>query len=210
MIKAILFDMDGTLVDTEGTDRAVAITMCKELGFDLADEEEAQRHGKTTKSFYEYLAKKRGLDFTMQKIIEKHLALFEEELKKGAKAFEGAKELPKFLKDNGYKLALVSSSTKPQIEINLNYLGIKRNFDVIVSADDITKSKPDPQGYLLAAEKLQVKPAECAVLEDAAAGIQAGKNAGMRVIGVQNDSTQDLSLADVVVENLGEITTNML
>jgi len=210
MIKAILFDMDGTLVDTEGLDNAVAIKMCQELGFELSGEEENQRHGKTTKSFYEYLFEKRKLDFDIQKITKKHLNLFEEELKKGVKAFEGAKELPGILKSNDYKLALVSGSTKTQININLNHLGIKTFFDVIISADDITKSKPNPQGYLLAAEKLQVKPEECVVLEDATVGIEAGKNAGMKVIGVQNGSLQDLSKADIIVENLTQVTKEIL
>ncbi len=206
MIKAILFDMDGTLVDTEGIDRSIAIKMRKELGGDLTDEEENQRHGKTTKSFYEYIFQKRGLDFDLEKTIQKHLALFEKELKRGVKYFQGAKELPKILKATGYKLALVSSGAKSQIEINLKHLGVRNFFDVIVSADDISESKPDPQGYLLAAKKLDVKPEECLVLEDAAVGIQAAKSAKMKVIGIQNGSKQDLSLADSVVENLDQVT----
>ena len=210
MIKAVLVDMDGTLVDTEDADNAVAMEICKKLGFDLTDKEQQERHGRNTKSFYEWLRQKRGSNFDLQKTIQQQLADFERKLRENLKSFPGAKGLPKKLTSAGYRLAVVSGSTWRQIEIVLQALGIADFFDVIISADDIVESKPSPEGYLLAAKKLGVLPKECIILEDGPKGVAAGKSAKIKVIGIINNGGQDLSEADLIVKNLGEITIEML
>ncbi len=202
--------MDGTLVDTENLDNEVALQVCRGLGFELTHEEQEERHGKTSKKLYEYLAALHPGVFDVPKATQKQLDGFEAELRKGPRPFSGAKELPKLLKSKGYKLAIVSSSTRPQIDMVLAGLGINTFFDFIVSADDIKESKPNPEGYLIAAKKLGVNPEECVVLEDGSKGAAAGKNAGMKVIGVVNNGGQDLSQADMVVKNLGEINLETL
>lgn len=210
MIKAVLFDMDGTMVDTENLDNDVALEVCKNLGFELTLEEQEERHGRTTKSFYEWLAKTRATDFNIEEAIQSQLIRFEAHLRKMEGAFEGARELPKMLVDKGYKLAIVSGGTKAHLDIILTSLGLADFFSVIVSADDVEESKPSPEGYLLGAKKIGVEPEECLVLEDGARGIQAGKEAGMKVIGVVNNGGQDLSKADMTVKNLAEITPELL
>ncbi len=194
--------MDGLLVDTETLGIRVAVQVCKDLGIDLDLEEQRSFVGVTDEKFYQELFKKRGLTHDTALILRKHFEMYEKLLTTELKAFKAAHTLPKNLKAKGYKLALVSGSTKNQIEIILEQLGINQYFDVVISCDEITKSKPDPEGYLIAAKKLGVEPKECLVFEDARTGVLAAKNAGMKVIGVINAGGQDLSPADFIIDNL--------
>lgn len=205
MIKAILFDMDGLLVDTETIGIDIAIEVCDDLGINLTSEEQKGFIGVTDEKFYRELFKKREVDFEIKKVLKKHFRIYERSLKDKLKPFPGADTLPRELKSRRFKLALVSGSTKKQIKIILGSLKINKFFDIIVSCEDVKKSKPDPQGYIFAANKLNVEPHECVIIEDAETGIQSARNARMKVIGVVNNGGQDLFLADVIVKNLTDI-----
>lgn len=210
MIKAVLFDMDGLLADTENLNIEVAIKICKGLGIDLTLEEQQNCVGVTSLKFYKELFEKRYVNFDIQEVLKKHFEAYEKSLKTNLKTYPGAQTSPKKLKAQGYKLALVSGSTKSQIDIVLKRLGLKNSFDVVVSADDIIYSKPDPQGFLMAAKSLQISPQECVVLEDATTGVTAAKKAGMKVVGIVNKGGQDLFLADIIFENLAGFTIETL
>ncbi len=205
MKQAILFDLDGLLVDTETPGIKVAIQICKELGIELTLDEQKSFIGVTDEKFYLELFRKRTLNFDVGEILAKHFNVYEKLLKTTLTPFQGAGELPEILKNFGFKIGLVSGSTRNQILIILNELEVIKFFDIIVSCEDITQSKPNPEGYLTAADKLQVSPANCLVLEDAETGVLAGKKAGMRVIGVKNNGDQNLSLADITVDELQEL-----
>ena len=206
MTKAVMFDMDGLLVDTEPLNVSVVAKVCDELGIKLtAEEKHYCASGITNRKFYSEIFNKRKLNFNLDEILNKTFAIYDEELKKEPRHFPGAESLPKLLKSKNYKLALVSGSTKNQVEIVLTGLNIKDLFDVVITADDIGSSKPDPEGYLLAAKQLNVSAQECVALEDGAEGVKAAKSAGMKVIGVLSNDQQDLSLADLVVKNLTDI-----
>lgn len=210
MIKAALFDMDGLLVDTETRGIDVAINVCKKLGFELTEGEKQSFIGVTDEKFYQELLEKRRLELNVKEILHRHFEEYDNVLREGVGAFPGATSLPLLLKQNEMLLALVSGSTREEINIVLQQLQIKNCFDVIVSADDITKSKPDPQGYARAMKKLRVEPHECVVLEDATTGVKAGKGAGAKVIGVVNNGGQDLVLADRTVKNLTAVTMELI
>lgn len=202
MIKAVLFDMDGLLVDSETLGIEVVIEVCKELGFDITPDEQQGFIGVTDEKFYRDLFEKRNLSFDIPSVLKRQFSTYEELLRTRLHFFDGATTVPQKIKDKNFKLALVSGSTRNQIEIILNKLNILNCFDVIISSEDIQKSKPDPEGYLLAATSLGVKPEECVVLEDARTGVLAGKSAGMKVIAVINKGVQDLSAADEIVQDL--------
>jgi len=205
MIKAVLFDLDGLLVDTETMGIKVAFKICKNLGIKLTKAEQQSFVGITDEKFYRQLLKKRKKKYNINNILDQHFILYEQLLQSNLKAFPGA-SLPKQVKAQGYKIGLVSGSTAKQIAIILSQLDLKEQFDVIVSVDDIIHSKPHPESYLIAAYKLNVHPTECIVLEDATAGIQAAKKAGMQTVGVINNGGQDLSLADRIVPNLSVLS----
>lgn len=210
MFEAVLFDVDGLLVDTENLDLGVAIRVCKDLGIDLTEEEVESRVGVTSKKFYSELFAKRKLELSLKDILDKHFKIYDKLLEEELTHFPGAKTLPKILKSKGLKLALVSGSTRKQVEIILKQLGIYDYFNTIVTADDVEHGKPDPEGYLLSAKILNVNPENCVVLEDATPGVMAGKNAKMKVVGVINNGGQNLSSADLIIKHLDEFNLDNL
>lgn len=210
MIQAVIFDMDDVLVDTEDVDHEVALRVCSELGITLTSEEEESRLGIKTNEFYEKLSQSRSIPLNVSETVAKHFEMYEKILSTELKILPGATTLPPLLVSEGYKLALVSGSTKKQIEIILSQLGLKDIFKIVIAAEDVTRGKPDPEGYSLAAARLGVKPEECVVIEDALPGIAAAKSAGMKVIAVKNKGLRDVSQADTQVEDLTQIDSKVL
>jgi HAD superfamily hydrolase (TIGR01509 family) len=202
MTRAIIFDLDGLLVDTETLAMQTVRQTCSQLDIKLEPDEEKNIVGVTSEHFFKELLEKHGSALDLQTVLTHFYEKYELALETDLKPFPGARSLPIDLKSKGFQLALVSGSTTKQVETVLRKLDIKALFDQIITAEDVTESKPSPQGYLLAADKLKVKPAECLVFEDATAGVQAAKAAGMKVIGVRNNGDQDLTQADEVVGNL--------
>ncbi len=117
-----------------------------------------------------------------------------------------------FFKSKGMKIALASSGTEEYIQIVLDKFSIRNYFNVIVSGNDVKKGKPDPETYAIAVKKLNLKPVECVVLEDATVGIIAAKAAGCMCIAVKNNYTleQDLSKADTQINSLQMINDILL
>lgn len=118
-------------------------------------------------------------------------------------ALPGAKEMIDRASEAGLKQAIVSSTPRANIDLVLEELGLTEAFGAIVAEEDAEKGKPDPEGFLVAAERLGVEPAGCVVIEDAPAGIEAGNAGGMRTIGVATTRVPArLSAADLVVGSL--------
>jgi sugar-phosphatase len=126
----------------------------------------------------------------------------------GMKTYAGAKELLSNLPPKQW--AIVTSGSLRVASARLNYAKLPSP-DVFITADDIKAGKPAPDAYLLAAKRLHVKPEDCVVVEDAPAGIQAGKSAGMKVIGIASSHSQEeLRQADVVVQQLADIRIHIM
>ncbi len=121
--------------------------------------------------------------------------------------FPGTMDLIRGLHRAGFKLAVASSAPAENIGIILRRLRLKHYFPVVVSSEDVTEGKPAPQVFLLAAERLGTPPGQCLVIEDAVAGVEAAKRAGMKCIAVTNTNTAaSLKAADVVVDSLNEVS----
>lgn len=210
-IKAVFFDCDGLLVDSETLGMNVAAQVCSEFSVEVTEAELQTFIGITDEKWYKNLIAQKGLPLDPQQLLRRHFELYEQELP-NVKAFPGARELPRELSGANIPIALVSGSTRAQIDIVLKSLGLTGMFKVIVSFEDIgDRSKPDPYGYELALERLNemgkaaIDPSEVIVLEDATSGIKAALAAGMKVIGVKNAGVQDISEATNYVETLGDL-----
>ena len=182
-MKTVIFDMDGLLVDSEVRTLKAWREVAVEYGIPDIDELFPKITGMNTYTRKKLFASLYGEDFPF--------AECNEEVRSRAHGSEandpiplkkGARELLSYYRENGYKIALASSGLLATIERRMKYHGIYEYFDVIVSGDMVKNSKPDPEIFLLCAEKLGVPPAEITVLEDSANGIKAAYAAGMRPV----------------------------
>jgi beta-phosphoglucomutase len=132
-------------------------------------------------------------------------ALFRKLARGNIVALPGVRELLDYLDEQQIPRAVVTSTPRANLEMILDSLGIDDRFQALVAEEDASKGKPDPEGFLVAAERVAVAPDGCVVIEDAPAGLQAAKAAGMRAIGVTTTRpAPDLGDADLVVESLAE------
>ncbi|MFA6550246.1 MAG: HAD family phosphatase [Candidatus Gracilibacteria bacterium] len=201
VLEAILSDMDGVLVDSETLGISIAVEVCSTYGIDLTDDEKQSFIGVSDDVFYTKLFQSRGVDFDPMEALTKHTALYEERLP-NAKGFKESVEFITIARGL-FKLALISGSTRKQVDVVLKSIGLEGVFEVIISCDDVENGKPNPEGYLRAAAELGVDPSRCVVLEDAEKGVRAAKAAGMFCIGIRNgNEKQDLSLADIRIKTL--------
>jgi HAD superfamily hydrolase (TIGR01509 family) len=198
----VLWDLDGTLVDSEEFHWLSWRDTMRREGVELtyerflasfgqrndrilntwlpdADAVRARRIGEEKEAEY-------------RRLVEAH----------GLEPLPGARAWLVALRDRGWKQSIASSAPGENVLTMLRVLGLQSQLDAIVSAEDVTIGKPDPQVFLRAAQKLAVPPARCIVVEDAAAGVEGGRRGGMRTIGVTRNGTLD---ADLFVRSLEEL-----
>lgn len=206
MIKAIIFDMDGVLVDSENHHHATEIAAFRHFGIELDPEVNRKYKGVPLKKHFSSLVEELKLKTSLDDLLNKQNENLEKVFSIDANLFEGAIETLQDLSSK-YKIALATSSEKVFVEIVLKRFNLEKYFDCLVTADDIKKGKPDPEIFLKAAKLLGLKPNECAVIEDSLAGMKAAKAAGMFLIAhkAHHNRNLDFSLADFVVEDLREI-----
>ena len=213
-IKAVLFDMDGLMVDTESLATEAFIHSAKKQGYDMTKEETLLVLGFTTKSIYEFWENYfKNSDVSWKQLVDDHYKYIENVLfTTGPKKMPYIEELLKYLKENNYKIAVASSSNMNHIINNMEKTGLKKYIDEFASGAEVENGKPAPDVFLLAAERLGIKPEECLVLEDSKAGVIAGSSAGAKVIMVPDMFKPDdecKEKAYKIVNNLGEVI-NML
>ena len=208
MIRAVIFDMDGVIVESEHIHiKAEQQTMLKH-GVRISAEELHTYTGTTAEFMFTELIKKYKLNTTFERVFDEKEEFMFKLLEKETRPTKGVIELLKKLKRKGIKLGIASSSHRKLIEYILRRLDIVRLFDFVVSAEDIAHSKPDPEIFLRSARGLSVEPVECLVVEDAKLGVEAAKNAGMRVVGYRNPNSgdQDLSRADMIIDDFSKLS----
>lgn len=208
MIRAVIFDMDGVIVDSEPLHFKAEKMMMEYYGKGISDEELNNYVGVANPEMWAELRKKYRLAAALEEILEKQLSFKKDLFRRSElKPTEGVNELLQKLRSGGIGIALASSSPRELIELLLDKLGIKDSFDVVVSGEEVKHSKPAPDIFLEAAGRLGIEPASCLVIEDAKHGVKAAKLAGMYCVGFRNPNSgnQDLSLADAVVRSMREI-----
>lgn len=200
MIKYILFDMDGVLINTEPLHYQIWKQVLNENNINLDYEVYKTCIGSTRAFLYDVIKKTCGIDFTENDAIGKRFHEIKEEYikTKGVPRIESVAETIRYLHDKGYHMAVASSSAPIYIEAHMEELGLTNFFEVLFSAENVKNPKPAPDVFLATAQQLNALPEECLVVEDSYNGIRAAKAAGMLCYGFMNPDSgeQDLSYAD--------------
>ncbi|WP_035294357.1 HAD family phosphatase [Clostridium sp. KNHs214] len=205
MLKLVIWDMDGVVIDSEPIHNKISLAAYKKYGINLTDEEAMDLIGKSNKDIWSDFKEKYSLKETVEDLTKEELLQNIKYYNKNhAEPIKGVVDLLKELKETGIKVALASSSPMSFINLILDKLQIKEYFGLVLSGENFTKSKPDPQLFLAALDYFKVKPEEAVIIEDSNKGVIAAKRANINCVGFinKNSGNQDLSLADVQVEDL--------
>jgi beta-phosphoglucomutase len=211
VIKACIFDLDGVIVNTAHYHFLAWKQLAKELGIELTERQNEKLKGVSRMESLEIILALGNVTLTPREkelLANKKNGWFVDYLERMApeEIFPGVKQLIRDLRAAGIKIGLASSSKNAKTVIQL--LHIQQEFDVVVDGNMITHSKPHPEIFLLAAQKLEVDPKECLVFEDAAAGVEAAIAANMKCVGI--GSVQDLDHADLIIAKTGEFKLSTL
>ena len=190
--KAVIFDMDGVIFDTEKVYLDIWIEVFEKYGYKMTKELYVNVMGTGRKNVIKTFLENFGDDLPIEKMYEeKDNQLFYIIENQGIPLKEGVKELFSMLKEKNYKIALATSAKRERVEKQIKDKWLKESFDAIVCGDDVEKGKPSPDIFLKAAKKIDVEPENCFVVEDSPAGIKAAFSVGMKGIHVE-----DLKVAD--------------
>ncbi len=209
MIKAVIFDMDGVVVDTAQLNFLADSKVLGSVGLNISKEEYIKHTGKPGRQIYDEILKQHKIAADLEALAAKredHIKNAMREL--NLKPNPGFHEFVAKLKANNYAIALASSSSKTKVQNVLSFLKLEDTFATVVTGSDVAKSKPAPDIYLETAGRLRLKPGECAVIEDSESGILAAKNAGMMCIALLTEHTKDqnTSIADKIVDGFKSIS----
>jgi HAD superfamily hydrolase (TIGR01509 family) len=209
--KAIIFDMDGVISDTQKFHAEVESLLLKTFDIDMKPEEITKIYaGVADEKMFAQIFKNHGIKVdSVEKIVFKKWDLMRKVAHGKITEIPHAVELIQTLKKNGFKLAIASASTKAFINEVLLSLNISKYFDTIVSAQEVQNGKPSPDIFLLAAQKLGIQPEEAVVIEDGKSGMIGATAANMKSIGLVTDVNADYP-ATQLVSSLDEITIELI
>ena len=199
---AVIFDMDGVLVDSEPIHIQIEQEIFGQLGIVVAGAIHRSYMGASSDFMYGDLKTRFGLKDSVEELMANDESFRSNYFKKleVVQPNDGVISLLNELKSAGLKLAVATSSSPKMAKLILNRCGIEPFFDTIVTTSEAGASKPLPDVYLLAAKKIGISPASCIVFEDSPNGLSAAKSAGMFCIAMQSDAAFDLSKADYVIQ----------
>ena len=201
--------MDGVIIDSEPTHQKLEFEMFEDLGLKISSEEHKDYVGTSSIDMWTKIKQRHPLDKTPQELLmygrEKYWEALEDDrvpLVKGALTLIGD------LHKKGFVIQVASSATRPTVDKVLAHFKLESFFKYRIGGNEVAQSKPSPEIFLKAAFQSNSEPSECLVIEDSGNGVKAAKAAGMYCIGYANPGTgsQDLSMADYIVDSLEEIT----
>ena len=221
MLGAVIFDFDGVLVDSEQIHHKAFNRVLTKFHYQLSSREYYDRFlGLSDEELLRIVDKERNLSLSNQQfgqLLGEKANLFKEMAATEAGIIEGVPKFLKMLADNGIPMAICSGALQPEIETILKGAGLRSYFEVIVSAEQVEKGKPDPEGFLLALKLLNkrmhksIKPEDCVVIEDSHWGLEAAKAAGMRAVAITNTyAAEHLKPADKVIAHLSDLSLSEL
>ena len=211
MIKAIIFDMDGLMIDSERVTFECYQERLKDMNLTMDEEFYKTLLGKPIKGIYQRFYDVYGNDFPIQNVIQDvHQLMAERFETEGVPVKKGLVELLHYLKDNNYKTIVATSSNRDRVDKILAQAKITEFFDDSICGDEVTKGKPNPEVFLKSCQKLGVNVDEAIVLEDSEAGIQASYDANIKVICIPDMKYPEKQYEDKtfkILKDLTEVTT---
>jgi HAD superfamily hydrolase (TIGR01509 family) len=209
VIEAVVFDLDGLLLDTEQVWDEVREALTRERGGRWQEQAQADMMGMSSKEWSSYMHDELGVPDPPEEINRLVVDRMQERYRQELPLVDGAVEAVRRIGAR-WPLGLASSSNRPLIDLALELMGVADLFQVTVSSEEVERGKPSPDVYLEVAGRLGVEPQNVVAIEDSASGIRSAKAAGMRVIAIPNPHfppPEDvLAEADVVLESLDELT----
>ena len=212
-MKAVIFDMDGVIIDSEPIHFETDMETMKYLGCNISIEELEKYVGTTNEYMIADIKKNYNIRKSVEEIINYKVEMVKNKIvQSDLEPIEGIRELLIDLKNKNIPAAIASSSPKDFINVVVSKFKLQEYFKYIVSGEEVENGKPAPDVYIETAKKLGISPKECIVVEDSKNGVIAAKAAGMKCIGFQNinSGNQDLSKADIIVNSIGEIKLSYL
>jgi HAD superfamily hydrolase (TIGR01509 family) len=213
VIDAVVFDLDGVLVDSEHVWDEARQQLARERGVDWPERASRDMMGMSSPEWSRYMRDEVGIDDEPEEISAEVVRRLEAVYRKDLPLFDGAVAAVKRLAAR-WPLGLASSSNRELIDLVLELSGLGRYFSATVSSEEVARGKPAPDVYLEAARRLGVDPGRCAAMEDSENGIRAAKAAGMRVIAIPNaqypPAADALAQADEIISSLEELTPEVV
>jgi beta-phosphoglucomutase len=207
MRKAVLWDMDGTLVDSEELHWLAWKEVMDAEGVAVTYQQFRDTFGQRNDTIIPLLLGGAATAETGARISDTKEAAYRRMVRDGGiAAIDGAVDWVKRLDEQGWRQAIASAAPRANIDAILDVLGLHAYFDAAVSAEDVLRGKPDPRVFLLAAERLGVEPARSIVVEDGRAGVEGARRAGMRSIGLARDGGE--LPADILVRSFTDLSAD--
>lgn len=203
-IDAILFDMDGVLMDSEPLHLRATRFVLGDRARSFTERDNLAFVGATDPEMFRVLRVLFDLDTSTAELVSRKREHLIALVRAEGRPLPGVPEIPLRLRETGLRLGLVSASARPVIDAVLRAVELDDAFETVVSGDEVARGKPAPDGFLMAARRLATDPARCLVVEDSRNGVLAGKAAGMTVAAVPGPTTkgQDFSPADLILPSL--------
>lgn len=209
-INAVLFDLDGTLVDSMWMWRDIDIEYLDRFGIELPEDLQSKIEGMSFSETAVYFKNRFAISDSLEQIKEEWNRMAREKYLNEVPLKEGALELLQYLKENEIQAGIATSNSRELVDLVIKKLGITEYFGSIRTSCEVERGKPSPDIYLLVSKDLGVKAEECLVFEDIISGIKAGKNAGMKVCAVYDSYSEPMdvtkkALADYYINSFKEI-----
>lgn len=221
MLRAVIFDFDGVITDSETMHFDAFNKSLQPYNYRISEEDYYGKYlGLNDPDLMNLLVEEKLIEVAPDKVgelIESKKRIFNEMIENDSNIIEGVEEFLQLLKDNGTAIAIYSGALLSEIELILDKADMRSYFETIVSADQVTRGKPDPEGFLLALERLnsklseKIEPEQCIVIEDSRWGLEAAVAAKMHPVAVTTSyPAEHLEPAEAIIDNLSELTLEQL
>jgi beta-phosphoglucomutase family hydrolase len=206
MLGAVIFDMDGVISDTQKLHAQAESDLLARFGISLSAEAITRRYaGVRTRDFFDDLLQETGKRYDLDQLMDEKWRMMRDAAAISVEPVRGARELIAALSALECRMAVASASPSEYVRTVLEQLDVRRYFSAVVAGDMVARGKPDPESFLLAAQRIGVAPRHCVVIEDGVSGMEAAARAGMRCVGLVDDVSQTYPTRHLV-ESLVDVT----